>query len=1030
MGSNTSESKVVLFHDAAYPYIATPSSLTSLIPCKFQITDAAHLSMSLEADCQLLISFHGPYFPKQAWTAILHFLQRGGSIACFGGMPFTRPVREDGSIEPEQDTYSRQLYLGPFFEIVGAPFISPSSLTTPTTPSNSPDEKETYRLVPAREAICLRDCSLQLSASPGTFWSCYPKLSQVSDRLEERGSGGPIDTVLTPLLHIKSATDIVATPAFLLDQRRGAFRGGRWLISAWRPASENDWLQNAERIRCMLSLALDGMQTIDVRPVLACYHPGETPSLVVASSVRQLCTVQITVSDIRREPVSTSMFSLQPSSVLSEKRIVLPALSEAGLYRVETQYHSLSGQKMLQESGFWIWDATLVDRVREKRLTAGRDYFYQNERIFPLFGTTYMESQVQRKFLFLPNPGVWERDFAAMRAIGINVVRTGIWTGWHEMMPVAGLISEVVLRALDAFVMTACAHNMQIIFTFFAFYPPVFDGKDPWHDPRALQAQEEFVAIIARRYARVELISWDLINEPSLGDPARAFAPRPLPHYDPYELAAFQQWLKQRYTLSELQLRWRHTPADFSAWSQVTLPQEKDYQTAVGANEALDKLKVADYTHFTQEAFKHWAAQMYATIRAAGSETLIGVGQDEAGVRIAPQFYASVVDYTTTHPWWKNDDLLWDMLLDKTLARPNLIQETGVMLVRDIDGRPWRSEIENAHLLERKLITGLAARGAGLIQWLWHTNGYMTSDNENSIGLVRSDGSAKPELRVMREIGRLMEALSGRRKETMPGVWVVIPYSQWFANPELAIEGTRQAVRVLGYDLGIVPQLVGEHQLEELVATKERPETVIVPGLQLFDAQAWQYLRQFVAEGGTLLVSGVLGRDSHNLPFDVGMQGIMETVEDRLLPVSRYEEITGESDIPMLRFGREKIGYVRKAHNELRILHHGKGTLLWSGLPIELADGSEVVQEVYRRALGLEKKQSQREESPLLVVKQPLSNGDLFLVISETSSPQEVVLAEGIRVSVGANRAGAVIVQSGCEVEVFGGVSRMGDAGL
>ena len=85
------------------------------------------------------------------------------------------------------------------------------------------------------------------------------------------------------------------------------------------------------------------------------------------------------------------------------------------------------------------------------------------------------------------------------------------------------------------------------------------------------------------------------------------------------------------------------------------------------------------------------------------------------------------------------------MLLDKTLGVPNLIQETGIMLVRDVDERPWRSEEENAHLLERKLITGLVAGGAGLIQWLWHTNSYMTSDNENSIGLVRTDGSAKPE---------------------------------------------------------------------------------------------------------------------------------------------------------------------------------------------------------------------------------------------------------------------------------------------
>src|SRR6266702_2321483 len=157
-------------------------------------------------------------------------------------------------------------------------------------------------------------------------------------------------------------------------------------------------------------------------------------------------------------------------------------------------------------------------------------------------------------------------------------------------------------------------------------------------------------------------------------------------------------------------------------------------------------LKVADYTRFSQDMFNNWASQMYEAIRAAGSQTLIGVGQDEAGARIAPQYYASVVDYTTTHPWWNIDELLWDMLLDKSPATPTLIQETGVMLGRDIDMRSWRSEQESACLLERKLITGLIARSAGVIQWLWHTNSYMTSENENSIGLLRSDGSAKPEM--------------------------------------------------------------------------------------------------------------------------------------------------------------------------------------------------------------------------------------------------------------------------------------------
>ncbi len=566
MGSNILEGKVLVFHDSAYPHIVTPVTFTQLLPGEFQITDAFNLPSMLEAGCGLLVSFHGPYFPKQAWTAIHRFLEQGGSIAFFGGMPFSRPVREDGYVEPEQDAYSRQLYLGPFFQI-------------------EYDAARAYQFVPA--ASFANDSPLRVSA-PGTCWSCYPKLSQVSDRLAEKGSGGPIDTVLTPLLYVRAESeenaeqnnDNVATAAFLLDQRRGDFRGGRWLISAWQPATEQDWLDNAESIRRLISLVLAGMQAIDVRPVLACYQAGEAPGLVVVGSVQQSCTVQITVRDVRGQEVATSTLVLPAFSSHYEEHISLPSLSEAGLYRVEMQYQALHGQKMLQESGFWIWDAALVEGVNDKRLRAGGNYFYQGEQVFPIVGTTYMDSQVQRKFLLLPNPARWDDDFAEMKAAGMNLLRTGIWTGWDEMMPVAGVMSETMLRALDAFVMTACAHNIQVIFTFFAFYPPLFDGENPWHDPRSLQAQEDFVATIARRYAKVELVSWDLINEPSLGDPANVFARRPLPHYHRLELAAFQNWLAQRYTLSELQLRWHQTPLDFSEWGQVTLPEMKDYQTS------------------------------------------------------------------------------------------------------------------------------------------------------------------------------------------------------------------------------------------------------------------------------------------------------------------------------------------------------------------------------------------------------------------------------------------------------------------
>ncbi len=1005
---NRQTSSMVVFYDPGYPHIFSEAALAKLIPSAFQITDAANLAAKLERGITLLISFHGPYFPKQAWPAILRFLKGGGNIAMFGGMPFTRPVDGEGTIEPEQDCYTKQLYLGPVFQL---------AITEPD-----------LRFTLAESAAFLENCHLSISAKqPGTFWACYPKLAQTSDHPEDSGSAGTLDTILTPLLFAMSAVSStpLATPAFLLNQRQGRFVGGRWLISAWQPSSETDWLDNAEAIGRMISLACEGAQTLEVRPKLACYQSGEAPALVVSARTRTPYKARVMLSSSSQQQMLHTFDIDIPASpsVLYEVSLPLPSLSEPGLYRIEMLYQAISGQRMRQKSGFWIWDTVLVEKTRDKRLTTGRDYFYQERQIFPVFGTTYMDSQVQRKFLTLPNPGRWDRDFAEMKANSINLIRTGMWTAWRELMPTIGIVNEAMLRALDAFVMTACAHEIQLIFTFFAFYPPLFEGENPWLDPCSLQAQQDFVAALARRYASIELVSWDLINEPSFGDPARIFARRPIPHYDRYEVAAFRKWLADRYTLSELQLRWRQTPVDLSNWGQVKPPEEHTYNTHLGDTTLHMMLKAADYTLFSQDMFNAWATRMYATIRACGSQTVIGVGQDEAGARIAPQFYAAAVDYTTTHPWWNNDALLWDMVLDKTPYKPNLIQETGVMLVRDVDGRPWRSEQENADLLERKLITGLAARGAGLVQWLWHTNSYMTSDNENSIGLVRADGSAKPELAVMKAFGQLMQALSTQLIETkdVPAVWVVIPYSQWFVRPELAIEATQQAVRVLGYDLGVIPQLVGEQQLSTLAAADPPPHTLIVPALQMFDESAWPILLRFVHEGGTLLVSGVISRSSHNFTFDPNLT-VVQQEELQPQTVCRYEELTiAPGETQHLVFGGDKIGYVRKAHNQLKTYRHGAGTLVWSGLPLELSSNSHATHHVYRRVLNLSEERN-CVNSPLLVVRQPLKDGVLVLVVSEIGSTQRIMLDEGVQIKVAPNRAGAVIMTGNQVLHSFGGI--------
>ena len=470
------------------------------------------------------------------------------------------------------------------------------------------------------------------------------------------------------------------------------------------------------------------------------------------------------------------------------------------------------------------------------------------------------------------------------------------------------------------------------------------------------------------------------------------------------------------------------TPAELGGWEDVAPPGERDYSSGVRDTEARAIFRAADYTRWSQEAFARWAARMRAVIRAAGSTTRVGVGQDESGTRPAPQLHAHAVDYTTTHPWWNVDALLWDLLLDKTPGRPNLVQELGVMLVRAPDMRAWRGEAAAARLLERKLLLSLAARSAGVVQWLWHTNPYMVNENENNIGLLRVDGSAKPEHAAMLEFSRLCRALAPRLLPTpSPAVWVVIPYAQWFARPELGAEVTQRAVRTLAYDFGVAPQLIADARLETLDEADPAPKLVIVPGVQMLARRAWEALARYVERGGTLLVSGLLTRDQYDLPLAPAFPLAWSTAEPA--PVSRYELLgerpDGLAGAIRLTYDGERIGYLRKAHNALVEGRYGAGRVLWCGLPLELANSPEALHAVYAYALGDLARHDFGALSPVLALARPTRDGELTLLVSEGGSPARVTLPDGLEVTLAPERAGALL-RTPEGVAAFGGCALAG----
>ena len=96
-----------------------------------------------------------------------------------------------------------------------------------------------------------------------------------------------------------------------------------------------------------------------------------------------------------------------------------------------------------------------------------------------------------------------DKDFSAIKEVGVNLVRTGIWTAWKKYMTEPGKVDEGTLRAFDAFLLTAHKYDIPVIFTFFAFLPETWVGANAYLDPHAFQAQQQFISAFTNRCRHV-----------------------------------------------------------------------------------------------------------------------------------------------------------------------------------------------------------------------------------------------------------------------------------------------------------------------------------------------------------------------------------------------------------------------------------------------------------------------------------------------------------------------------------------------
>jgi hypothetical protein len=915
-------------------------------------------------DTELLVLPYGSAAPVDAWAAIAKYLRAGGNLLVVGGRPLAIPVRAEGNkfVAARAETaYSRQIGVTHTYEVP----------------------------LPA---------GLEFAWADTTFsgGNVQAKRVFVIERVS-RGLGYLQNTAGERLAAPVVATEFTGAGSDML--------GARVVVLGFEPVP-GYWSSGGALavLRQAADYADQGATAFRVEMQNATVLAGEIPQIVIRlNNLRKQRRGQQQSGSVRVELVDGSRVLAARQITCSGDAVTEPVAFEdqkslpPGFYGVRSTYEDAGKPRAFYQTGFWVRD----DRLLHSEPTYGvkGDFLTKGGAPFFPFGTNYFTTEGYGwGFHGAGNAWVWERDFQEMEEHGVSFVRTGVWNDHLEVFDGStGEVKERFLRNLEAFLLSAARHHIHVNFTFYAFDPQTVmrhpgeeslltgPGTNPYTDPVAMRAQQDYVLSIVRRFRDVPHLSWDLINEPSFSNPERLWRGN-TPNNDPTEVAAWRAWLREKYaTLGALAAAWNVTPEELGSFDSLPLPDGNDLALQRYGNPR--QVRAVDYNLFAQEMFRRWVGRMTAAIRSTGSRQLIDVGQDEGGVadRVLNQFYADAgVDFTVNHTYWRDDALLWDSVAAKRVGVPNFVGETGYQPVWRPDGGERYDELTALGLVERKWALGFAAANSGALQWEWGTGG--------DFGIKRSDGSSKTWEGMMRDMGTFAaQAAPYATGLKLPETAIVLPQSlQLSVFNSLALEAQQKCVRALYQYARASAYAVGEYQIQAL----GQPKLILLPCPWTLREQAWQAILSKVREGATLLATGSFENDEHFHSTDrASPLGI--DVPSGLL-TTRENLITWPGGETLLSFSGDKTTFLERVFlpSDRTFLEKtlGKGRILLVPLPLELNDNLKAVGDIYRYALqtaGVREAYSTPLQDPgLLISPTQFEHATLYVMTSEAPASE------------------------------------------
>jgi beta-galactosidase len=467
------------------------------------------------------------------------------------------------------------------------------------------------------------------------------------------------------------------------------------------------------------------------------------------------------------------------------------------------------------------------------------------------FGVCYYPEQWPESY--------WEQDAQRMQECGVNTVRMGEF-GWALMEPSEG---HYDFSLFDRAIATMARHGIKTIFGTPTAAPPKWlthkypevlnvaaDGQRVNDQSRRQYSYnstayrrfcQKIVEALSEHYRNnTNIIGWQIDNEINNEDPE---------DFSDNARVAFRAWLKKKYgTLNELNARWGTVVWSqiYSDWDQIDLP----FPTPAYHNPAL----MLDYRRFTSDSATDFLNEQVKILRRYRPNDFL----THNGVFKNINYY----DFSRNLDIYAFDNYPTFDISPRYLTGAKLTQVRGLtgrfMIMEELIGPAGQTYLLRSPRPGETRLWAMqtVAHGAdGLLHFRWRSA--LRGAEEYWYGVLDHDNVPRERFSDFKQEGQEMRKIGAQVfGSTVDSQIAVIKdfEDQWVFDYQFLTEETKvplvyealfQAASEQRYNIDFVNPK----------ADLSRYKIVFAPQLALMDAPLAKRLQQFVAQGGTLVMS-------------------------------------------------------------------------------------------------------------------------------------------------------------------------------